>query len=58
MYFSCIGSDVWIAAGCIKQDVAIGDGAVVGTSAIILEYRFDKDAINRIYQSKYWDYSP
>ena len=51
-------SDVWIAAGCIKQDVAIGDGAVVGTSAIILEYRFDKDAINRIYQSKYWDYSP
>lgn len=33
---TCIGNDVWIAAGCIiKQGVTIGDGAVVGANSFV-----------------------
>ncbi|WP_101542551.1 CatB-related O-acetyltransferase [Bacteroides cutis] len=35
---TCIGNDVWIAAGCIiKQGVTIGDGAVVGANSFVVK---------------------
>ena len=68
-----IGNDVWIGAGCIiRNNLTIGDGAVIGAGSIItkdvppyavvvgtnkiLKYRFPDEIIQKLLQIQWWNW--